>query len=486
MSTIKKIIKGSLYFFIGAVFAKGIAFLIQIYITRQLSVKEVGLFFSMFAFLSFIIPFRRFGTSAAMTTFISEYKTKKQFGKIKSIIYSAFTFQLIVSIFFVLVFWLVSPILAKHFFKEDSTKLFRIFSIFIITTIFYNIDAIFRGFQKSKLYALVEPVKNFLILVFIFIFFNLGLGILSPILAHVLSGVFLLLLFIPSLKKMFDFKVKLIQKKKIFITMIKYGAPLVFVGTAGKFVSYFDTLLLTSFSKLEAVGIYNIILSSSLLFTFIPTTMGILLMPIVSELRSKKEHKKIIFGMSLIYKYTFLFLMPALFAVITFSNVLITLVYGKGYLPGDMSFKILLVGVIFLSIKMLNEIALVGLKKTKQVMKINIYSAIINIILNLILIPFYGIIGAAIATSISFLLGMILSLYYIKININIKFPLLKWLITLVCSGIFLLVIYLIKQIHISNVWVDIIISLGISGIIYIFLTHTLRLWNFKELMKLLK
>jgi O-antigen/teichoic acid export membrane protein len=111
-----------------------------------------------------------------------------------------------------------------------------------------------------------------------------------------------------------------------------------------------------------------------------------------------------------------------------------------------------------------------------------IYSAaIFNFIANLILIPMLGIIGAAITTSLSYLIIMVIGLINIRKFIRISFPIKIWAKSFIAGLIFTFIIWLLKGLLVFNVWLETAIVLMISGIVYIILLFLLKAINIAEL-----
>ena len=205
------------------------------------------------------------------------------------------------------------------------------------------------------------------------------------------------------------FKHKKVEESKIFKQMLLFGLPLIIANTGGIFISQFDTLMLTTLKDLETVGIYNIAISSALLLSFIYNALSVTLIPTISEMSERKQVKEIKKGIEKMYKYTFISLTPILLIGIIFAKELLSFVYGTEYGIGYNAFRILLIGMIFVIINNYNIRILIGLGKTKTIAKITWLSAILNIVLNVPLIYYFGFIGAATASSISYFVQMFLT-----------------------------------------------------------------------------
>lgn len=413
---IQKLIKGGAWFLGFSILAKIVAFFNVVYLTRMLSVVEYGLFVSMFSIFGIILTFTSLGLNSSMLKFIPHYKIKKQYGKIRSVLISILQFEFIMrfGVFIILIF--ISPWLAEHYFKTDSTFLFRWFSILLITELMYrNLKPFYKSFKNTIMLGLMEFIIPVLYGICFIIFFRISNGVMVPVISYLLVSFIISIVFSLVALKTFDiFKYQSVNKKKIFKKMLIFGIPLVVANTGGVFISFFDTIMLTSLSTLDQVGIYNITLSSALILSFMFNALSITLIPTVSELNAVNKQKDIFNGLKKIYKYSIMFLIPIVLIGVLLAKPVLSFVYGNEYGVGYWAFRILLVGMIFVVLNNYNTRVLIGTGKTMVIAKITWFSAILNIILNIPFIYYWGIIGAAIATSTSYLCQMILSIRQIR------------------------------------------------------------------------
>jgi len=413
---ITKLIKGGMWFLIFSILAKGIVFFNKIYLTKHLSVSDFGLFVSMFSLMSLIFTFNSFGLSSSMVKFIPEYKIKTQYGKIKSVLVSILTFELVTRVIIFITLFLLAPYLAEHYFKSDVTRAFRIFIILILTEIISrNLKPFYKSFKETKTMGLIEFFTPSLYLLFFYVFFKIDNSIYVPILSYILTSVIIGCSFgLFSLKTFKFFKYKSIQKFDVFKKMLAFGLPLIIANTGGMFISYFDTIMLTALSTLENVAIYNVALSSVLLLSFVFNAVSITLIPTVSELNSSKKFDEIKYGLLKLNRLSILILIPVIIIGWFLAKWALGFFYGSDYIVGDIVVKILLIGVIFVILNNNNIRVLIGTGNTKSIAKVTWISAGINVVLNIPFILLWGINGAAIATSISYLSQYLLTKNKIK------------------------------------------------------------------------
>ncbi len=179
-------------------------------------------------------------------------------------------------------------------------------------------------------------------------------------------------------------------------------------------------------------------------------------------------------------------MIPLAFMMFSFSDLVINVFFGRSYIPAANAMKILSIGMIFATISVTGSNFFSGIGKPQITSKMVYSAAIFNFIANLILIPILGIIGAAIATSLSYLIMMAIGLINIRKFIRISFPIKIWAKSLIAGLIFTFIIWLLKGLLVFNVWLETAIVLLISGIAYIILLFLLKVINTAELKDLYK
>ena len=163
---------------------------------------------------------------------------------------------------------------------------------------------------------------------------------------------------------------------------------------------------------------------------------------------------------------------------------MIRVLFGEFYTSAGSILKILSIGMIFATLSGISANFFSGIGKPKINSKIIYSAAIFNLIGNLILIPMIGIVGAAITTTTSYFMMMVLGLKNTKKFISVKFPVLMWIKTLIAGILLILAIGLLKRLITLNVLLETAIILIIAGIIYSILLFSFRIINIEEVKNL--
>lgn len=144
-----------------------------------------------------------------------------------------------------------------------------------------------------------------------------------------------------------------------------------------------------------------------------------------------------------------------------FSMPIIQLLFGNVYTPGSGVLSILVIGMSFYSIYMISSSILQGTGNPRLPMYILLGGTVINIVLNAVFVKLMGIVGAAIATTITTCILMIIIMLFVIRTTKISIPWKNILLVLICNLILMAVCYLIPK-----TLIGLIIGIVIGSAIY--------------------
>ena len=486
MSYTKLAVKGAATVFVISILAAFLGYVARFILVKNLSVEDFGLFYSVFAFLGMFGVFKSLGFDRALTKFIPEFMHEKEYGRVKSSIIFVSIVQLITNTIVIIALYMVSGYLAQNFFRSPQADIaLKLMAIaFFLDSFVLVLKFAFQGFKKMAYFAGIDVAKMLLVIAIILIGTSMDYGILLPVAAYVLSPVIVIGIFgFILLKRIFPefLKSKFAYEKNVMDRISRYSIFAMSAGVGMVILGYTDTLLLTYFSGLTSVALYNVALPTAKVLMYFPRSIAGILLPLVSELWAKNEKALIREGIESLYKYTVIVIIPLVFMILSFSDLLINLLFGKEYLLASNALKILSIGMIFAVLYAVNIDFFLGIGKP-EINNLIVYSAaLFNLAANIIMIPIWGIIGAAISTTISYFIMMAVGVAKIRKYIPIKFPVKTWAKTFIAGIIFVFIILLLKWILALNAWIEAVIVLSISGLAYLALLFLLKIVSINEL-----
>ena len=304
-------------------------------------------------------------------------------------------------------------------------------------------------------------IENLIKISFTLIFLILGLSIIGATIAYTLSiivGAILAFYFLET-KILSIFKDK-INSSFFNKELLFYSIPLLFSNLILSIILWTDTLMLGYFLPESEVGIYNTALPTAYLMNMIPYALYILFLPILTELYSKDKNNEFKIVYKTVTKWVFLMNLILLSMFYLFSKPIITILFGQNYVGAATSLIILGTGYFIGYFPISSQYFLLIVKKTKLILFNTLFITILNILLNFYLIPIYGFLGAAIATSSVFIFrGILLGIesYLIEKLIPLKLNFIKILFSILIASM------LVK--YISRFYPINIFTLAINGVL---------------------
>ena len=485
----KRAVRGAGIIFLMSMLASVLAYVTRIVLARNLGPAEYGSFSSVLTFVIFFLFFRDLGFPSAIIKYTSHFAATKEYGKIKSVLATALSVQMLVSIIFVIIFYVLADFLAAVYFKNQETALFlKMFVVYIFGSVFFITSKdLLLGLQKNFLFSLGELLKNGIILVLILFFLKQGYQTLAPVYAYALVCWILFMFFFPFLIASFPFyKYRLDDFSAVSRKVCLFALPVFATAVGGKVIAYIDTLILTYFRSSAEVGIYNAVLPSALLFLYFGTAIGSVTMPLASELIVKHDNLRLIAGIKSLYHYLFAAVIPLMAVAFAFSGFFLEVFFGKEYIVGAGAFQILLLGILVFMLASINHTIFAAFGKPWIVTKIILFAAVINASFNLLLIPKFGIIGAAFSTTLSYILAFALSVWKMRQLLHFKVPLKIWTIQFLLGILLVIMLFEISYLLHMSPWLEVIFSFVLGTIIYVLLLYLFKVIDITEIKKYLR
>ena len=275
---------------------------------------------------------------------------------------------------------------------------------------------ILLGLQKITKYNFILFIRVFLFFAFVVILllgFHLGVG--AAIIAEVLAFfIACIVSFLVTKRETGGICLK--PKSGYLKSAFSYGIK-THLGSILSFLHYrIDMLLINAFSNPLMVGFYSLSAGFAEKIWLVSDAAGTVLFPRISsetDERNLKEFTPLVFRSVLLITAVIGILLLAM------GHWLIVLFYSEAFVDSIKPFKILLIGTIAISGWRILENDLKGRGRPMANTYITGISLVINVILNVLWIPKFGILGAAWATSVSYNVVLLITVvFYGKISRN--------------------------------------------------------------------
>ncbi len=271
---------------------------------------------------------------------------------------------------------------------------------------------------------------------------------------------------------------------------LKYGMPLIGVNLASWILNLSDRYLIHFFYDVEQVGIYAanydfIFRSVNYLFTFFYFVAA----PIVMKLWETKGLEDTQRFLRDYFLYLMIVICPIVLFSLSYYEIIGTVFLNERYHDGIIIMPYVILGSLFFSLQQLFQYPFLFKKMTKYIFYFMLFAAIINVILNIFLIPLIGIVAAAITTLISSIVLLLLMVWYSTKIFNWLIPYKKiayvFLIGVISISSSLIINhYILTSLNLPNI-ITLIISFTICILVYTGFLSLLKIINLKEIIKLI-
>jgi O-antigen/teichoic acid export membrane protein len=181
--------------------------------------------------------------------------------------------------------------------------------------------------------------------------------------------------------------------------MTAFSAPLVVSTVTSTLVTHTDTLMLGYFRASTEVGLYGAAYPIARALTLVLGAVGYMYLPVASRLDGADEDVERVYAVTT--KWVYLVVFPPFLTMVAFPETVVSLVFGERYAAAGVALAVLSVGFFTNAAVGRNRETLSALGATRFVLLSNVVALVVNVALNLALIPAYGFRGAAVASASS-------------------------------------------------------------------------------------
>jgi O-antigen/teichoic acid export membrane protein len=474
-------IRGSSLFLIGNVLSLAITFLPHLVLVRYLTSEAFG---HLAYALSLVAVGKTYalGFNEAMSRFVPIYHAKRDPSKVLGSIAVVFATTLLISGLLIVTFAVASgPILALLTKGKEPASLLLILMFLVpletADLLIMNLFACFARAREIFWGRFIIPPALRVIVITLVVFRHSELPFLAYgyLLVELITVVVFGALIVCELRRQ-----KLLQKLSSIRLPIReifsFSVPLMASNVIGMIGSSIPVLLLGYFHPMSTVAYYRVVLPAAALCSMIPGNFMPLYMPSASRLFAKGDTT----GINHLFWETSLWMsvlaFPIFLATACFAHPLTIFLYGARYASSAPILAILSLGYFFNVIFAFNGVTLKVLGKIHLMVILNIVTPIIIVVFNLLLIPRYGAVGAAVATSA----GMIMQNFLRQLSLwlaggGISFFEKRFASFFLVLGSSAISLYLIQLFTPNNIYVALTLALAVS---------TFALWLVKKHLKI--
>jgi O-antigen/teichoic acid export membrane protein len=415
MSTAKTLAKGTAWGVLGTFFIKFIGWLYYVYLARAATTEEVGLFFLALSVISVILIFSDLGLGpGAVGRYVPFYVGRGEYNNVRQVIRIALAAGMAFSLICALAIYFFAGNISEIFINPGLISPLQILAIYVFVYNFYQASYAFLvGRKLIKLSSYVSSIQALgkLILTVLFILYfgasakNIALGYT---LSFAVAAVYGMRWLAKEYKNFPKTGEKPIENKPLFKEMIVFGMTTLFLASMSTINSYFDRImmgfLLPAATSASLIGIYSISISLTTVIMFFIYPLGNIFSSMLTEAIGRRDESQVE-GMTATYtRWMSITTAPIMLMLLLFPTEILKVIYGVGYESGAMALILYSIGLFIYTFSYSIQSVLTAMKRLDVIAKVITLGSIVNVVLNLLFIPAYGMEGAAFTSALSFII----------------------------------------------------------------------------------
>lgn len=412
-NSISHLAVGSGISLIGKILGRGSYIIGQILLARLFGPEVFGLYAIGLTIILLIDRFTPLGLDKGIIRFGSMHK-RREISSLRGAILKSLTLSIIFGSLAGVGVYLAAPWIVKVYGKDEVRPILQGFALALPFMVGLKMAAsATRVSQRMKYSALSQDIGQPMIsVVLLAIFYWLGWGIMGAVYAHVLSYLIAFVIAMLFTQRLFP---EVFKSRRMsgpgYRELLFFSIPTAFTGMLGALNLWAARLIVGYYRPESEVGIYQALSQISIIFAIILEAFNTIFAPMIADFYHNKKFVQLEEAYRVSTKWGLYLCLP-LFLVILFAPQQILLVlFGKLYVEGA-------VPLIILTISQFINVGTGGVGfilimtgRQKRWLVISASAVAVNLIFGITLIPRFGLIGAAIATSLStvvlFLSGLI-------------------------------------------------------------------------------
>jgi len=247
------------------------------------------------------------------------------------------------------------------------------------------------------------------------------------------------------------------------VKLIKFGLPLLITELAYLTLFYADRYMIVAFRGQDELGLYSVGYSlASYMNDLIMFSLSYAVIPIYVAIFSEQGKEETEEFLAQCANYFMIGVIPICFGFYAVAPELFVVLASDKYLEAAEFSPLILIGLVFLG---LNYILYAGLylnKKTRQIFIIMLSAVLVNIVLNILLIPAYGVNGAAVATLVACMLTTVMTVMFSYRYIYVRIQLSTVAVYFALS---LIMYFLVSQIDTDVIWINLVLKIVVGAVI---------------------
>lgn len=391
---VRRVARNVIYNSFSIIISNAAGLLISVYLARTLQKELFGIYSLTISVAFLLMAFTDLGINATTVRFCAHAFSKGDYEELRGYFKFLTKIKVALSIFSSLLLFLLSDFLSQNVFHEETLSLpLKFASLFLLfLPLAGYLTSVFNAFNDFKANFVRAVSYEFSRVITIISLVSLGFSVIGAVLGYVVASVtattVLFFLLVKKYGKILLGKGKKIEKRGV----LKFTSYLTIGSITWTIFAYVDSVMIGMFMPVEYVGYYRIAL------LVVSAISGILSVPAVMfPVFVALEGDDLRNAFKRAFRYSSMVAVPVAFGLPVIAKPVIRVAFGAEYLPAVTALWILSLLILRAALGFWGNIF-----NAKGLPEYPVYvlslAMVMNVLLNYLLIPIFGISGAALAT----------------------------------------------------------------------------------------
>ena len=468
--SVKKVVRGGMVIFLGTLAGTILAFGGKVAITRLSSTEIFGVFSLCMGAAGLMSLVANFGLSIGLARYMAFFLGKGDTCSARAVMLRITRIGLVAAMIMCGIFHVLSENFGSRIFHgiPGIGFLLGIVSWVIPFSAFLDmVVGIGRGHGDGLPKVLfLDIARNLLFILVLWMYAASGLTETNVVWAYVLSGGMAAALAYGYAIRSYRYGIFTPAKESIPVgKIVSFSIPMAVLPIMWMVLTYIDTLMIGFFMQAVDVGLYGAASTVSRLFNPVITSAGFIFLPVATGLIAGGWHEESRKVYRIVTKWIFILSIPLAAVIISCPSEILGVVFGPEYGRGAYVLRILVVGFVVSAMFSMNTTMLTASGHSREQMVSAMVTIVVNLILCALLIPRFGIEGAAVSTAFSTAFYQILISWRLWRISRIHMCSRDFVKTILSSGVALLLVDGF-WIWVAETWTDPWRRILVTGVLY--------------------
>lgn len=396
----------------------GLAFLNSLVLARVLGAGAYGAFANAMAWVSlFLIP-ASFGFGTLLVKEVAVYRLRKEWGRLRGLLRYADSLVLALSLFFAAVLGAVTILLFPGPGKEIMRQTLWVAALLLP---FFALSKLRESTIRGLEHVIRALLPGMIFRPGLLLFGVLGIYLIWPdrLSAPAAMGVNVLAAALSLAacafwqRSLLPLEVKQARPKNETAIWIKAAVPMLIYGNAQIMLGQTDIVMLGALREARDVGVYAVATRLAYLLLYASMAAEIILAPVMARLYVNNDKEKLQRIITRVVRAAFFIVLPLGFTLVFLGHWILAL-FGLGFATANYALTILVIGRLVEVAAGSGALLLAMTGHERILAVVFLFSGLANVVLNALMIPIFGIEGAALASAICLVVVKIVLSVYAK------------------------------------------------------------------------